>query len=142
MKDERGLEFLLCDCALSWRKLYTRFTEELNLVGLERRIILILFAHPQITQVELADRLEVESQNLTRVLDRMEEKGTIEKEASQKDRRAKCLQLTKDGVAIHKKILKIADEVRPKIFQGIAKKQLAEVEFVLSIIKNNIEENL
>ncbi len=142
MANDRGIEFLLCDCALMWRKLYTKFTQDLNLVGLERRIILILFAHPLITQIDLAYRLEVDSQNLTRVLDRMEAKGTIEKQTSPSDRRAKCLQLTSDGKAIYKEILKIADKIRPDIFKGIKKTDIKIVEATLTLIKSNIEDNL
>ena len=136
--DDRALEFLICDCSQYWRKLYTLHTANLELIGLERRIILTLHHHTEITQVMLADKLEQEPQSLTRVLDRLEEKKLIVKKTHPQDRRAKCLSLTLQGNNLYRKIMKIADNLRPKVLDGITQTELDTIAKALEKIKKNL----
>lgn len=142
MQDDRGLEFAICDCSLLWRKLYSKHTNQLGLLGLERRVILVLHEHQLITQVKLAEKLEIEPQGLTRILDRMEAKGTIAKQASPTDRRAKCLQLTKAGLELYRQILEIADGLRPNILAGLSPNDVDKLQTLLDGIKLNLEHAL
>ena len=135
---DRALEFLICDCAMHWRKRYTTHTAHLKLIGLERRIILILQDQPNISQVTLAEAIEQEPQTLTRVLDRLEEKNLIQKTPGKKDRRAKYLSLTTKGKKLYQKIMGIADTLRPTILAEISSKEISQLSKTLEKIKRNL----
>lgn len=142
MQKTSEIEFLICDVGLLWRRLYSKYAEQLNLIGVDRRIIIILSRMPGITQVKLAEELESEPQALTRVLDRLEKKKWIKKETPKSDRRAKCLSLTAKGETIMKNITKIGDQLRPKITEGLSKKSLQEMINHLEKIKKNLSKEL
>lgn len=91
------LEFAICDTGLLIRKVYNIHAKALGLNVLDRRALIHVQFRPRLTQIELAGHLEIEAQNLIRVLDRLIKKGYIEKTSHPKDRRAKCIQITQKG---------------------------------------------
>lgn len=58
----------------------------------------------QLSPKELEDRLLLSQYNISRLLDRMEKNGLIQRETCKNDRRAKMIILTKKGSEIQKKI--------------------------------------
>lgn len=69
-----------------------------------------------LSQVEIGKRLIVTESNMTRLLDRLEKKGFIERLPQKKDRRIKLIKITKQGSDM-------LDEVWPGYYQKI--KQVA-----------------
>jgi DNA-binding MarR family transcriptional regulator len=64
---------------------------------------------------ELADALFCDNSNVTGIVDRLEERGLLRREASKRDRRVKYLVLTKEGERMRVEITKRMAEPPPPI---------------------------
>jgi DNA-binding MarR family transcriptional regulator len=65
----------------------------------QQAMVLRLLAEPQ-TMGELAERLGCDNSNVTGLVDRLEQRGLVERRAAERDRRAKLLVLTDEGERI------------------------------------------
>ncbi len=94
MTDALTLGFALHDSARLMRK---RFEQRARHVGLTRsqwQVLAMLSTHEGIHQKGLADLLELESITLVRLLDKMAERGLVERRRHPTDRRLSLLFLT------------------------------------------------
>lgn len=132
------IEYLICDVGLLWRKLYNQEAKKLGLGTVDRRAMIYIERNPGLTQVQLADFLEMDPQGLTRILDRLEQKGWLEKQTSANDRRAKCLFISKQGKPILTKLRKSIDQLRPSVLKNISQSEINAVNEILSKMKLNI----
>lgn len=76
------------------RRLFDDRVRDLGLTAAQARLLLSLERHGGQNQTHYADVLEVEPITLTRIIDRMEEAGWIERRPDPTDRRARILHLT------------------------------------------------
>ena len=84
----RNFGFLLNDVARLMRTTYDRRVKSLGLTRSQWWVLNHLFRGDGVTQTELADTLEIEKPTLGRLLDRLEAKGWVRREADARDRRA------------------------------------------------------
>ncbi len=115
------IEFLICDVAILWRRLVSARSKELGISNIERRIMLQAKRHPGATQVEIANLIDIEPQNLVQPLDKLIANGWIEKCGDSKDRRVKRIFLTEKSKHIMTKISAIGDAIRPEILGSMSK---------------------
>lgn len=97
MTDILTLGFALHDSARLMRK---RFEQRARHVGLTRsqwQVLAMLSTHEGIHQKGLADLLELESITLVRLLDKMAERGLVERRRHPTDRRLSLLFLTEQA---------------------------------------------
>lgn len=97
MTDTLTLGFALHDSARLMRK---RFEQRARHVGLTRsqwQVLAMLSNHEGIHQKGLADLLELESITLVRLLDKMAERGLVERRRHPTDRRLSLLFLTEQA---------------------------------------------
>jgi MarR family transcriptional regulator for hemolysin len=133
------IEFLCIDTVNMWRNKLGNLAKDFGLSRLERRIILFIGRHPSIRQAELAERMDVEPQSLTRSLEAMEQKGWIHKGEDLKDKRAKSLNLTDVGQKKLADTLAISEKIRPTILHGISEEDRINLSKMLSIMKENLK---
>ena len=88
------LGYRMADNSRLLRRLFDDRVRSLGLTAVQARLLLALERHPDCNQGFYADRLEVEPITLTRIVDRMEAAGWIERRADPGDRRARILHLT------------------------------------------------
>jgi MarR family transcriptional regulator, transcriptional regulator for hemolysin len=136
------IEFLMCDTASLWRRLFNAETKSIGVTHVERRIIISVSRHPGATQIEIANLLEIEPQNLIRPLDKLVTENLIEKRSDVKDRRSNCLFITSSCRAILTRIDKMADKVRPIALSGLSEKEIERLKIAILQIKNNLESYL
>ena len=91
---EPSLAYLLSDSGRLLRRTFDERVRSLGLTAVQARLLLILFKFPDNNQAFYAERIEVEPITLTRLVDRMEEAGWIERVPDPTDRRARLLHLT------------------------------------------------
>ena len=91
---ETNLGYLLSDSGRLLRKTFDERVRSLGLTAVQARLLLSLVKFPDNNQVFYAERIEVEPITLTRIVDRMEEAGWVERVADPGDRRARLLHLT------------------------------------------------
>ena len=65
---------------------------------------------------ELADALAIERYNLTRLVDRLEQEGLVERTRSAQDGRAAYASITKEGRALRKKMWKVYESTVAEVF--------------------------
>lgn len=86
--------YRLADNSRQLRRLFDGRVRDLGLTGPQARLLLALERHPRENQVFYAERLEIEPITLTRIVDRLEDAGWIERQSDPADRRARILHLT------------------------------------------------
>src|SRR5260221_10345168 len=91
---DRNLGFLLHDVARLMRKRFEQNARDLGLTRSQCQVLAHLARNEGIQQSALADILEVEPITLTRILDRLEDGGLVERQAHPTDRRVRLLRLT------------------------------------------------
>lgn len=77
--------------------------------------------------------------NITRLLDRLENKKYVVRRKDPDDRRASLVFLTEEGMRIREEVRGGFDGMRSELLQDIDSKKREQVSEVLNIIKNRIE---
>ena len=86
--------YRLADNSRQLRRLFDERVRGLGITGPQARLLLSLERNPGENQAFYAERLEIEPITLTRIVDRREEAGWIERRNDPADRRARILHLT------------------------------------------------
>lgn len=86
--------YRLADNSRQLRRLFDERVRGLGITGPQARLLLSLERNPGENQAFYAERLEIEPITLTRIVDRLEEAGWIERRSDPADRRARILHLT------------------------------------------------
>lgn len=90
------------------------------------------------TQTELATVLEIEKPTLGRLLDRLEEKGWIERHADKHDGRTKRIKLAYKAQPLLEKMYDLGDEILESAIAGLSKKEAEQLRYSLSKVKQNL----
>jgi DNA-binding MarR family transcriptional regulator len=123
------------------RLLRTTFDRRVRELGLTRSqwwVLNHLFRNNGVTQSELAEILEVEKPTLGRLLDRLEQKGWVRREADANDRRAKRVFLTQEVEPAIKTMRAAAAEMRRDAVAGLSAEQQERFVDSLLTIKANL----
>ena len=139
---DRNFGFLVHDVARLMRVAYDRRTKALGLTRSQWWVLNHLYFHDGITQSELADLLDIERPTLGRLLDRLEAKGWIARQADRNDRRAKRLHLTGEVQAVMQALRKIAAGLRADALEGLdASAQRQLIDHLLRLKTNLLRMN-
>lgn len=135
---ERNFGFILNDVARLLRKVYDRRVRSLGLTRSQWWVVTHLYRSEGVTQSELADILELERASLGRLLDRLEAKGWVRREADANDRRAKRVYLTAQVEEPMRTMRSIAAGVRGDALSGLSPAQQDRFVDTLLRIKGNL----
>ncbi len=119
-----------------------RFEQTLTAAGgsLGTWIVLSALSHDGVvSQTVLASRIHVEGATITHHVDRLEKLGLVRREIDAKDRRVRKLELTPEGVRLHKQLLAAAKQFEGSLLAGIGERQQAELRRALDRIRANLE---
>jgi MarR family transcriptional regulator, organic hydroperoxide resistance regulator len=83
----------------------------------------LLDAGTPLTMSDLADALGCDASNVTGVVDRLEDRGLVERRPGQDDRRVKTLALTPEGREVRQRVLERMSEPPPEILRLSAREQ-------------------
>jgi MarR family transcriptional regulator, transcriptional regulator for hemolysin len=100
-------------------------------------VLFRLERQPGLRQIELADMLDVEPITLSRIVDRLEEAGLVERLADPSDRRAWRLHITAQARPLVEKLHAIADEMIAEAFAGIEPSDIEITRKVLGRVREN-----
>jgi MarR family transcriptional regulator for hemolysin len=135
---DRHLGFLVNDLARLLRRNYDRRLQSLGLTQAQWRAIAHISRNEGMTQSELADRLEVQAITLTRLIDRMQKSGWVERRSHPSDRRAVQLYLTGKCQPILEEMQSRAAETLREALAGIAQGTQQQVVDALERMKQNL----
>lgn len=121
------LGLLLRDSARLFRAVVDRRLEPLGLSQAQwRPLIALHISDKPMTQIELARLLDIEAPTLVRLLDRLGDKGWIERHSSPEDRRVRHIVLTQQSQGLVTQIQAVLASVRQEVFGHLTSQQLSD----------------
>ena len=94
--------------AITLRKVFAKHMAPLDLKIVEFSILMLVAQNHQVNQKQLGQALDISAPNMAVTLDRMVERGWVERVRSTKDRRAQHIHLTAAGAQLVQRAEKIA----------------------------------
>ena len=131
------LPFEISETAHALRKAFDRRAVGLGVTRAQWKVLFRLNRQPGLRQIELADMLDIEPITLSRIVDRLEEAGLVERAADPADRRAWRLHVTAQARPLVEKLRAIADEMIADAFAGIDPKDIEIARSVLGRVREN-----
>ena len=135
---DRILGFLVSDIARLLRRGMDRRLQSLGLTQAQWRAIVHLSRSEGMTQATLAESLEIQPITLTRLIDRMEAAGWVERRTHPLDRRAVQLFLTPQSQPILEEMHARAADTLNDATRGIAPRAVRQLVTTLEQIKHNL----
>lgn len=123
------------------RLLRRRFDARARGIGASRaqwQVLIALARAEGINQAGLAERLDVETITVGRMVDRLEEAGLVERRADPADRRAWRLFLTPRAHPILAELQAVALEVRAEMLAGLNAAEEAAIQGLLQRLRTNL----
>lgn len=139
---ERTLAFLLHDVA---RLLRTRFEQNARELGLTRsqwQVLAYLARNEGIQQGALAELLELEPITLTRIVDKLQALGLVERRIHPRDRRVWQLHLRPNASPLLEEMKRIGALTREEALQGVSGSDRERLIRILNDMKGNLVEVL
>jgi MarR family transcriptional regulator, transcriptional regulator for hemolysin len=102
------------------------------------QVLACLALEGSLSQVELAERMNIEPPTLVRVLDRMERDGLLLRESCPDDRRRKIIRPLPKAKPVWKRIIACAERVRANATRGMTPSQIKKLKELLSIVEANL----
>ena len=131
------LPFEIGETAHALRKAFDRRAVGLGVTRAQWKVLFRLERRPGLRQIELADLLDIEPITLSRIVDRLEEAGLVERKADPADRRAWRLHVTARAQPLVAKLKAIADDMIAEAFAGIDPKDIETTRLVLARAREN-----
>lgn len=137
MSDRDHLQFgwLTADMARLLRTVFARRVREVGLTRAQWLALTRINRRPGVSQSELAEMMEIEKAPAGRIVDRLEEKGWVERRAEPSDRRINRIYLTAQGARIHAAISPLADATVRDALAGLTHAEQARLVALMSKVK-------
>jgi DNA-binding MarR family transcriptional regulator len=134
----RNFGFILNDVARLLRTAFDRRVRSLGFTRSQWWVLNHLYRNDGLNQSELAEVLEVEKATLGRLLDRMEQKGWIRREADANDRRVRRVFLTDEVGPTMKAMRAAAADLRREALAGLTPEAQDHFVDTLIAVKTNL----
>jgi DNA-binding MarR family transcriptional regulator len=112
--------------AITMRKVFAKHMAPFDLKIVEFSILMLVVQNPQVNQKQLGQALDISAPNMAVTLDRMVERGWVERVRSTQDRRAQHIHLTKEGAQLVQRAEKVAATMEAPVLSvlSVAEKAL------------------
>ena len=133
-----SLGFLVSDIARMLRERFNITAQALGLTLAQARALVHLSNNEGISQVALAQRLEIQPITLMRQIDRLAESGLVVREPNPNDRRAQQLFLTTAADPLLEDINQLGSGLTDIAFEGMNTTQREAIITLLQQVKSNL----
>jgi DNA-binding MarR family transcriptional regulator len=139
---EKQICFPLYAASRLTTKFYEPFLTELDITYPQYLVLLVLWQNNHLTVNEIGNRLFLESNTLTPLLKRLEQKNVIQRKRSDEDERKVIISLTKEGEILKEKAVMIPE----KLIQNLSNHTISVNEIIsfqntlnklISVLNNN-----
>jgi DNA-binding MarR family transcriptional regulator len=130
----RRVASLLRDNGHLFRQAFRQRLKALAVTSAEARAIMYLRSNEGAAQARLAEELEVQPIALTRVLDRLEAAGLVDRRLSDADRRVRLLFTTTAGKALVRRLFQLHEELNSEITEGLSEDDMVRLAAALVAI--------
>ena len=138
--DEISTDFLLAQVGRLQHRRAHDLLEELGLYHGQPRLLLVLWHEEGPTQSELADRLHVRPATMTKMLQRLEEAGFVERRRDSRDHRVVRVYLTDTGHAIQEQVHQVWGQMEQEVLEGFSPEEKRHLHDYLLRIRDNLRE--
>ncbi|MGU7810989.1 MarR family winged helix-turn-helix transcriptional regulator [Burkholderia sp. AW49-1] len=135
---ENRIGYLISDVARLQGRLFDRRAKRLGLTRAQSRVLAYLTWKGEMNQARLAEWLEITPISLTRLLDRMEVCGWIERITNDDDRRAFVIRLTDKSRDIFPQMLEVGDTVTDDGLRGFTRDERDTLVRLLGRVRHNL----
>lgn len=139
---ERKDQFTFATIMLLANRFQTKLDKYMGDLTLKQWLLLCMsaqFDKEEVSINELASFVGYTRQNIKKMLDLLSNKGYVEVEKSDKDKRAYCVKLTEKTYAYFKDFEDLGDRLLAELFQEIPQQELAVTAKTLMQLLDNIE---
>ncbi len=137
-EEQLHIGWLTADVSRLMRTVFDRRVRSTGLTRPQWLALVRLKRRPGASQSELADMMEIEKAPAGRILDRMEEKGWIERRADPVDRRVNRIYLTELGEQVHSVIMPISLATVHDALANLSRQDRALLASLLANVKSTL----
>jgi DNA-binding MarR family transcriptional regulator len=136
--DEHHFGWITADVSRLMRTVFDRRMRKLGLTRAQWLALTRLHRRPGASQQELADMMEIEKAPAGSILDRLQDKGWIERRADATDRRINRIYLTERGERIHAAMLPIAAATIDEALADLSRQEQDRLIGLMMRVKANL----
>jgi DNA-binding MarR family transcriptional regulator len=129
---------LLAECMQGYERLSGEYVRRSGLTHAQFDIIATLGNTPGMSYKELGDKTLITKGTLTGVIERLEQKGLVERQRSDCDKRSFFVRLTREGEQTFSTVFPEVISQSGKVFADYTEDDFARLEKTLSELKNTI----
>ncbi|MCA8999190.1 MAG: MarR family transcriptional regulator, partial [Planctomycetaceae bacterium] len=137
---EASVGYWVTILALSFRRCLNEELAPHGITFRQSQVLGWLVLEGELSQVDLASRMEVEAPTLTGLIDRMEAAGLVTRTCCESDRRKKMIRPTKGAEPIWEQIASCARDVRQEATAGLSPNQVEELLSLLKVVHDNLSQ--
>lgn len=144
MKKENVLGYMFSVSSKNYKRVINQELEKYDLTITQCGVIRTLHYAGELTQAEIADIYASDRATIGLVIQKLQEKGYLEKKLSDNDRRAYVVSLTPKAREIAGEIEKVSIDIEKKAMEGLSQEEIQIFFKVLNQINinlNNDKEN-
>ncbi len=134
----KSFGFLIHDIARLMCKAFDKKAQTLGLTRSQWTVLIHLRRQDGLKQADLANLLEVQPISLTRLIDRLVNKGWVVRKKDPVDRRAKRIFLTAKVKPLTGKLLELGKKTREEALKGLDKTNIDKLMGMLLDIRANV----
>lgn len=97
----------------------------------EFRILMHAGRHPGITQKELVEHSHTDKAQMARMLTQLQDKGWLERSASEADKRVRCLQLSAQGLQVFAQLKNQREQIAAELLRDFPVEQQTQLHALL-----------
>jgi DNA-binding MarR family transcriptional regulator len=132
------LPFEIAETAHAMRRTFDRRAASLGATRAQWKVLFRLTRTPGLRQVELADMMDIEPITLSRIVDRLDEAGLVERRADPADRRAWRLYVTDKAQPLVAELRRLGTELAAEAFAGLSTDRLELLRETLAQVRDNL----
>jgi len=134
--------FLLNDSARLFRRAFNARTRDTGITALQWRLLIYLRRHQGIRQGPMAELIEVEPITLSRMIDRLEEAGLVERRADPSDRRAWLLYLAPGADELLTAMRATTDALTAEATEGLNAEEREQLSDLVERVRANLSRRI
>lgn len=132
------ISFLMADGSRLFRRAFDAEARSIGITGQQWRVLATLARQPGCKQGQVAEMIEVEPITLSRMIDRLQESGMVERRADPADRRAWCLHLTDQAIPLVEDMRAIANRLLDIALDGFSPDEMTRFADFIDRFRSNL----
>lgn len=136
---DNSLGFILNKTALLSKAHFNNYLKEYDISPEQWSLVFRVVERSGLTQKELSDSTYKDQANITRSIDRLEQKGFLKRIENPNDRRSFQLVPTQDAIALVERIIPLSQAFNAQLTQGFSEEETKMLIALINKVHHNLE---